>query len=327
MTDAPPVTRSGELRCERLTVCRGARPVLHDVELTIRKTECVTLIGPNGSGKTTLMLALLGLLPPSAGGVRLDGKLMHKLSGTIRGRFASYVPQVVERLPGFRVRDVVASGRYPHVPALQPLSREDLDIVDDALTQCGLVELAERPVNAISGGERQKTLIAAAVAQDARVMFLDEPSTALDPAYQVELVRLLRRWHGGKANNEQQNPQISQITQIQTGVRGLVLISHDLHLPSVLGGRVVALRDGRVVADGAAAEVLTPERLSEIYGAVFDVATHQRWAADRGAAVGLRWGNRWPHEADCIGECASALPCAYICGAACPVAYCWVAAS
>jgi iron complex transport system ATP-binding protein len=225
---------------------------LHDICVEFHSGECVSLIGPNGSGKTTLMMTLLGLLSPASGSVRVNDRDVGALPARVRGRFASYVPQTIERIPAFSVREVVASGRFAHVAPLRPLSQSDRQHVERALETCGLSALADRRIDAVSGGERQKTLIAAAVAQDAQVMFLDEPSTALDPAYQLELVGLLRDWH-------------------ERG-RGLVLISHDLQLPAVLGGRVVALREGRVVADGDAAEILVPERLREVYGAAFEFA-------------------------------------------------------
>jgi iron complex transport system ATP-binding protein len=242
-----------QLTCERLSVARGGRVVLHDINTRFRSGECVALIGPNGSGKTTLMLALLGLLPPASGHVRINERDVVNLPARVRGRFASYVPQTVERIPAFSVYEVVAAGRFPHVSPLRPLAHADVQQVDRALETCGLTQLAQRRIDAVSGGERQKALIAAAIAQDAQVMFLDEPNTALDPAYQVDLVRLLRAWHARG--------------------RGLVLISHDLQLPAALGGRVVALREGQVVADGDAAEVLTPDRLAEVYDASFEVAT------------------------------------------------------
>lgn len=240
------------LACQRLRVDRGGYTVLHDVCLELRNGECVSLIGPNGSGKTTLMMALLGLLPPASGGVRVNDRDVNALPARVRGRFASYVPQTIERIPAFSVRELVASGRFPHVAPLRPLSQTDRQHVERALETCGLSPLGDRRVDALSGGERQKALIAAAVAQDAQVMFLDEPNTALDPSYQLELVGLLRDWH-------------------QRG-RGLILISHDLQLPAVLGGRVVALREGRIVADGDAAEILVPDRLGEVYGAAFELA-------------------------------------------------------
>lgn len=253
------------LECVDLSVRRGGRPVLYDVSLTLHPGECLSLIGPNGSGKTTLMLALLGLLPPAAGRVELDGIPTRRLAARQRGRFASYVPQVVERIPAFTIYDVVAGGRFPHLSPLRPLSDPDRQAVDQALHQCGLSTLAARPVNAVSGGERQKALIAAAIAQDAQVMFLDEPNTALDPAVQVELAGLLRAWHSHG--------------------RGIVLISHDLRLPAAIGGSIVALRAGRTAAAGPTQDVLRPETLARIYDAEFETAT----TADGQGIVLPRW--------------------------------------
>ena len=252
-SDPPDIRPPWHLVCERLRVDRGGRAVLREIELTLRDGECLSLIGPNGSGKTTLMLAMLGLLPPAAGRVAINDRPVRALPAAARGRFASYVPQTVERLPAFSVYEVVSMGRFPHGSPLRPLSPADREHIEDALRACGLSELAARRVDTLSGGERQKTLIAAAVAQDAQVMFLDEPNTALDPGYQAELVALLRAWR-------------------RRG-RALVLISHDLQLPAALGGRVVAICEGRVVADGRAEEVITPSALERIYQAAFALAT------------------------------------------------------
>ena len=212
--------------------------------------------GFNATSKTAtssqMPLPLLGLLPPASGSVRINDREVSKLPARVRGRFASYVPQTVERIPAFSLYEVVASGRFPHVSPLRPLSDADREHVDRALALCGLTALAPRRISAVSGGERQKALIAAAVAQDAQVMLLDEPNTALDPAYQIDLVGLLRAWHARG--------------------RGLILISHDLQLPAALGGRVIALKEGRIVADGDADEILAPDRLAEVYGAAFESA-------------------------------------------------------
>jgi iron complex transport system ATP-binding protein len=240
------------LECRALSVRRGPRAVLQDVNLTIENGECISILGPNGVGKTTLLLALLGLLRPVSGTVRVNGTPVCDLPSAVRGRFATYLPQGVERLPAFRVFDVVAGGRYPHVPPFRPLSDGDRAIVAGALERCGIAALAERPVTELSGGERQKTLLAAAIAQDAELFMLDEPDTALDPAHQIELVRMLR--------------------SLRDEGRALVIVSHDLLLPAALGGRVIALRDGRIAADGAAGDVLRPDRLAEIYGAQFVAA-------------------------------------------------------
>ena len=234
-----------------LTVRRGRREVIRALRLSIRADECVVLIGPNGSGKTTLLLALLGLLPPTSGDVIVDGRDLRSWGARQRGTYGAYVPQTLDHVPAFSVYDLVAGGRFPHVRPLRPLSVNDESAVQSAIERCGLSALADRSIDQLSGGERQKALIASAIAQDARVMFLDEPTTALDPAYQIELVGLIREWHAGG--------------------RGVICVSHDLHLPAAVATRVLALRDGAIVADGPPGEVLTPERLNSIYGARFRI--------------------------------------------------------
>lgn len=253
-TDKPSASPTKwRLEGHALRIRRGGRLILDSIDLAIGPGECVSVIGPNGSGKTTLLMALLGFLPLAGGTVRLNGQDWRRLSARTRGRFAAYVPQGVELVPAFSVHDVVAGGRFPYTPRLHALTSDDRAAVGRALELCGLTPLAQRSFNAISGGERQKTLIAAAIAQDPQLMFLDEPTTALDPAHQLELARILRQWQ-------------------QTG-RSLVVVSHDLQLPAALGGRVLALRDGHVVASGPASDILTPERLSDVYGAPFGTLT------------------------------------------------------
>ena len=149
---------SWNLTCAGLSVRRGGRLVVHDVNLTLRSNECLSFVGPNGSGKTTFMLALLGLLPPASGTVALNGRSIQQFSARARGRFAAYVPQNLAQAPALRVCDVVAGGRFPHVGAVQPLAAADHAAIRDALARCGLTELAERPFDALSGGERQKAL-------------------------------------------------------------------------------------------------------------------------------------------------------------------------
>ena len=161
------------LRCEHLSVSRGGQCVLTDIDLEIADGECVSLIGPNGSGKTTLMLTLLGLLKRKSGRATINDCLIGELPAGVRGRFAAYVPQTVERIPAFSIREAVAAGRYPHVSPMRPLSQADWRHVDQALEMCGLTSLAHRRLDSVSGGERQKALIAAAVAQDAQVLKSD----------------------------------------------------------------------------------------------------------------------------------------------------------
>lgn len=250
---AAEIATDWRLECAGLCVSRADRTVLHHADFTLRPDESVAVIGPNGAGKTTLLLALLGLLPPAAGTVRLNGRDLRRLSARARGRFAAYVPQGLTQLPASRVYDVVAGGRFSWSRRLRRFSADDHAATRDAIVQCGLEALADRPLTALSGGERQKTLLAAAIAQQPRVLMLDEPNAALDPAYQVELVRALRAW--------------------RSAGRSLVVISHDLQLPAALGGRVVALRRGRIVGDEPADAILAPDTLVALYEAPFGTAT------------------------------------------------------
>lgn len=237
------------LRCENVRVQRGAHLALRDVQFTLRAGECVCLIGPNGSGKSTLLLTALGLLSPRNGSVMLNERPMPQLTPRERARFAAYVPQSLDGVPAQSVREVVAGGRYCHGSWLGGLSAADRMAVDAALDACGLRGLADRSLRKVSGGERQKALLAAALAQDAPLLVLDEPTTGLDPAIQLELVELLARF--------------------RMAGRTLLISSHDLDVPLRLATRVVALRDGRVAADGARNEILRPELLESLFGAPF----------------------------------------------------------
>ena len=247
-TDAAPL-----LAGHGLSVRRGRARVLHAVDVELRGGECLTVVGPNGSGKSTLLRALLGLLPLEAGDVYYHGKSLRTLSPAARARHAAYVPQILEQVPRSTVRDVIAGGRFCHLGATRAFSAAHAAATDRALADCDLTPLAEREFHTLSGGERQKTLLAAALAQDPRALLLDEPHAALDPGYQVELVNILRAWRAPD--------------------RAVLLVSHDLHLPIALGARVVALRAGVVAAAGAAHEILTPANLTRIYETPFEEAT------------------------------------------------------
>lgn len=242
-----------QLTCDNLSVQRGRRTVLRDVSLQCADNECLTLIGPNGAGKTTLLLTLLGLIKPSSGRIKWGPRPLESYSFRERSCIAAYVPQQRGNLPDLPIHDVVAGGRFTRQPAFSPYTSDDRVAVSEALAATRLSDLASRPINAVSGGEAQKAFIAAAIAQDASFLCLDEPTTALDPAFEYELLQVLHAW-------------------LARG-RGLIVVSHDLFLPAALGGRVLAVVDGEVVADGSAEEVLVPEQLRKVYGVGFEIAT------------------------------------------------------
>jgi len=246
------MSASWTFECTDVTVRRGGRDAVAAISLRLTAGECVCIVGPNGAGKTTLLLAALGLVRPTRGQVRLNGVDFTRLPARARGRFAAYVPQLFGQMPALTVYDIVAGGRYPHISECAPLSPADRAAVDRALALCGLSPLADRAFSTLSGGERQKTLIAAAIAQDPQLICLDEPSASLDPGYQIELARILATW--------------------QADGRSLLIVSHDLEFPALLGGRVIALRAGRCAAEGPVDQVLTPEVLSVIYEVPFEIA-------------------------------------------------------
>jgi ABC-type cobalamin/Fe3+-siderophores transport system ATPase subunit len=173
------------------------------------------------------------------------------------------VPQIHEGYMGFSVRDVVEGGRYAHIHPLDPLSEQDRRAIREAVVACRIDDLLDRTVDTLSGGERQKAWIAAALAQQSSVMFLDEPTNALDPAHQAELIRIMRGFVGPDHT--------------------LVVICHDLNLPVALGGRVVALRQGRAAFDGKVEMLLDTNRLRDLYGTDFAL-----YRADDGKDVAIQ---------------------------------------
>ena len=236
-----------------VTVTLGGRPVVRDVEAVVEHGEWVALIGPNGAGKTTLLRAIAGLVRHD-GAVSLLGRPAASLDRRQRARAVAVVPQAPETPPWLTVAEYVLMGRTPH---LGPLARESAADRDSAARALGLLELdslADRPLGTLSGGERQRAVVARAVAQQASIVLLDEPTAALDIGHQQQALELL---DGLRARE------------------GLTLVAamHDLTLAAQYADRVVLLSDGRIVADGAPVDVLTEETLAEHYGATVRVVT------------------------------------------------------
>lgn len=243
------------IEADRLTVRRLSRLVLEGVSLRVEDGDCVSIIGPNGAGKSTLMAAMLGLLPLDGGVVKLDGTPIGRMSRRQVARRLAYVPQVHDGYQGFRVREVVEAGRFSHREPFDSFSDEDRQAVAQAVAATRIESLLDRRIDNLSGGERQKVWIAAALAQQASALLLDEPTNALDPAHQAELIRLMRQFHAE--------------------AKTLVVICHDLNLPLALGGRVVALRDRKMAFDGPVSDLLQASLLERIFDTGFDLHRSQ----------------------------------------------------
>jgi iron complex transport system ATP-binding protein len=239
----------------------GPVRALADVAIAVRPGEFAFVIGPNGSGKSTLLRVLAGLLEPDAGHVQLEGRPLSAISARERARRIALVPQYLPVLPEVLVADFVLSGRYARVPRWTALDADDREIAARALLDCDAAELAGRGMDELSGGQRQRVLLARAVAQEAVVLLVDEPTNALDPEHQIQVLDLLAR--------------------LTCAGRAVLVVSHDLNLASQYATRLVLLDDGAVVKDGAPQIVLSRAVLEPIYGSRLHYGS---WDAQDGVA-------------------------------------------
>ena len=247
------VIRETLLAARGLTWQAGGRTILGPLDLDVRGGECLAVVGPNGAGKTTLLRLLTGLAHPAAGTLSFGGRPFARLSRRELARRIAYVPQIRPAHVPLAVEEVVLLGRYPYLSPLQLAPRTaDFAAVEDALRRVGILELRGRPVDELSGGERQAVFIAAALAQEAQLLVLDEPTLHLDARHQQQLASLLLRLQDDAA-------------------RTVVLATHDLNLAALLGDRLLALAGGREMALGTPAEILQPEVLERLFHARFQV--------------------------------------------------------
>ena len=234
------------IEVESLSFHYGRSAVIEDLNFSIEEGSATALLGPNGSGKSTLIKLLLGLLPPHKGVIRLEGDKIQEIPRRRLARLLAYVPQVHREAFGYSVFDVALMGRMPHSSFLARYGEKDKSIVREALEKMEIAHLSERPYTQISGGERQLTLIARALAQGAKVFIMDEPSNSLDYGNQLRLLDRI-----GRLANE--------------GYTFLFSTHHPDHAMAI-ADRVVMLRKGRIVRDGDPEKNITPETLADLYG-------------------------------------------------------------
>ncbi len=250
----------------------GRRPVLRGVSMEVPANGFAGILGPNGSGKTTLLRVLAGAVRPASGRVTLDGSDLASIPRQALARRMAVVPQETHLAFDYTVLEVVLMGRYPHLATFEIEGPEDLAIARSALAATGTLELQDRAFDTLSGGEKQRVIIASALAQisattqfpvvptfrsagAAGILLLDEPTAALDLAYQLELASLLR--------------------SLQERLPIAVAIStHDLNFAAGLCRTLVLLKDGQVLASGATDDVLTPENVRTLYGVEAEVTRH-----------------------------------------------------
>ncbi|RGE16831.1 ABC transporter ATP-binding protein [Leucobacter sp. wl10] len=238
--------QAARLRAERVTLGYDRRPIIRDLTAAIPDGSFTVIIGPNACGKSTLLRGLSRLLAPEAGQVILDGKAITNLAAKDLARRLGLLPQSAIAPDGITVADLVARGRYPHQGLLRQWSDADEAAVRDALAATGTRDLAPRRVDELSGGQRQRVWVAMVLAQQTDLLLLDEPTTFLDITHQVELMELF--------------------AHLNRSGRTVVAVLHDLNAAARYADHIIAMRDGRILAAGAPAEVITSARVEEIYG-------------------------------------------------------------
>ena len=239
-------------------------PILNGVSVEVQQGTFTGILGPNGSGKTTLLKVLSGTLHPNRGRVTLDDVEMRAIPRTRLARRMAVVPQETQLAFDYSVLEVVLMGRYPHLGAFEIERPADFEIARDALRATGTLALQDRPFGTLSGGEKQRVIIASALAQirtppdsgPQPLLLLDEPTTALDLGYQLETADLLRE------------------LQRQLPI-AIVISTHDLNFAAALCRSLTLIKDGRIRASGATEVVLTPPNIRELYGVDADVHHHR----------------------------------------------------
>ena len=259
-----------KLRAEKVTLGYDERVVVRDLTLGVPEGKVTSVVGPNGCGKSTLLRSLARLMKPRGGAIYLDGDAISKLPTREVARRLGILPQSPAAPEGLTVRELAAQGRYPHQGWLRQWSKADEGAVEKAMETTGVLGLAGRPLDTLSGGQRQRAWISMALAQETGTLLLDEPTTFLDMAHQLEVLELLER-----LNREEG--------------RTILMVLHDLNNAARYSDHIVALKEGRVFDAGAPRDVVTPDLLKEVFGVEADVIPDPRTGVPLCIPYGLHY--------------------------------------
>lgn len=234
------------LHTERLHIGYGEKLIVKDMSIEIPDKKITTIIGSNGCGKSTLLKALTRIIRFQSGSIVLDGKSITKEDTKHLARKMAILPQNPESAGGLTVGELVSYGRFPYQSGFGRLSKRDIEVIDWALETTGTLDYKYLPVDSLSGGQRQRVWIAMAIAQETEMIFLDEPTTYLDMAHQLEVLELLQKL------SEEQG-------------RTIVMVLHDINQAARFADHIIALKEGNIIKAGNCEEVVTNEVLKQVY--------------------------------------------------------------
>lgn len=234
------------IHTEHVTVGYGERTIIKDMSFEIPDKKVTTIIGSNGCGKSTLLKALTRIISPQSGSIILDGKSISRENTRVLAKKLAILPQTNNIPAGLTVGELVSYGRFPYQKGFGRLTKEDMEVIDWALDKTGTMEFKYQTIDSLSGGQRQRVWIAMALAQQTEIIFLDEPTTYLDMAHQLEVLELLQQL------NEDEG-------------RTIVMVLHDLNQAARFADHIIALKDGEIVKTGTVEEVIEGSVLREVF--------------------------------------------------------------
>ncbi|HEX6922766.1 MAG TPA: ABC transporter ATP-binding protein [Bacillales bacterium] len=245
------------LQTNGLDIAYAQSLIVENLNISIPAGKITALVGPNGSGKSTILKTMSRLMKPKAGSVLLDGKALHEQSTKEIAKQLAILPQNPTVPEGLTVSELIGYGRFPHRKGFGTLTKEDKEAVYWAMQATGMIVFEDRQIDQLSGGQRQRAWIAMALAQETDILFLDEPTTFLDMAHQLEVLHLLER-----LNREQG--------------RTVVMVVHDLNHAARYAHHMVAVKAGDVVSEGSPSDVMTTDVLREVFAIEADIINDPR---------------------------------------------------
>lgn len=241
-------------KVDQVAIGYSSTLIIDELSVSIPTKKITTIIGPNGCGKSTLLKAISRILKVKSGAIYLDGHAIHRLGTKEVAKKMAILPQTAEAPGGLTVFELVSYGRFPHQKGFGSLKQKDYEHIYWAIDVTGLNEFKDRPIEALSGGQRQRVWIAMALAQDTEVLILDEPTTYLDLAHQLDILLLLKRL------NEEER-------------RTIVMVLHDLNHASRFSHNMIAMKSGSIIKEGTPEEVMTCSNLQQVFNIDASLAT------------------------------------------------------